>query len=321
MSSIISRNKEFAKVDWITLATFISLVVIGWMMIYASGYSELTDSTTPFFRTNAGKQLIAIIISAFAFLLVFITDFKFWSTLSYPIYLVGLLLLVMVLFFGQKIKGSTSWFNLGGFSFQPSEFAKFGTMLAMAAYLSYFKTNLKQFKSRLIAMMLFAVPIGLILMQPDAGSAITFGSFFILLFREGFNPVWYIIGLALLALFILALKFDPLYVIAYILAGGSTQWPAWLIWALIGPAFFTYFYLIYFPKKQRVEGDRLERRFGEEYARFRREVPPFLPALRRWAHAEREPWSLKTLLSNHELEMDLLIAVLFAALWLPGRLF
>jgi protein-S-isoprenylcysteine O-methyltransferase Ste14 len=106
-----------------------------------------------------------------------------------------------------------------------------------------------------------------------------------------------------------------------ILAGGSTQWPAWLIWALIGPAFFTYFYLIYFPKKQRVEGDRLERRFGEEYARFRREVPPFLPALRRWAHAEREPWSLKTLLSNHELEMDLLIAALFAALWLPGRLF
>jgi protein-S-isoprenylcysteine O-methyltransferase Ste14 len=106
-----------------------------------------------------------------------------------------------------------------------------------------------------------------------------------------------------------------------ILAGGSTQWPAWLIWGLIGPAFFIYFYLIYFPKKQRVEGDRLERRFGEEYARFRRDVPPFLPALRRWPHAEREPWSLRTLLSNHELEMDLLIAVLFAALWLPGRLF
>lgn len=222
MSSIISRNKEFAKVDWITLATFTSLVVIGWMMIYASGYSELSESTTPFFRSNAGKQLIAIIISAFLFMLVFITDFKFWSTLSYPIYLLGLLLLVGVLFFGQKIKGSTSWFNLGGFSFQPSEFAKFGTMLAMSAYLSYFKTNLKQFKSRMIAMALFVVPIGLIMLQPDAGSAITFGSFFILLFREGFNPVWYIIGLALLALFILALKFDPLYVIAYMLAMGST---------------------------------------------------------------------------------------------------
>jgi di/tricarboxylate transporter len=77
MSSVISRNKEFAKVDWITLATFISLVVIGWM-IYASGHSELMSP--PPRRTNAGKQLIAIILSAFCFLYI-ITDFKFLSTL------------------------------------------------------------------------------------------------------------------------------------------------------------------------------------------------------------------------------------------------
>lgn len=222
MSSAYVKTKEFAKVDWITLVTFISLMVIGWMMIYASGYSELIESTKPFIKTNAGKQLIAIIIAAFVFLVVFITDIKLWSTLSYPIYLLGLILLVLVLFLGQKIKGSTSWFNLGGFSFQPSEFAKFGTMLAMAAYMSYFKTNLKHPKSRAISMSIFMVPISLILLQPDAGSAITFLSFFVLLFREGFNPVWYIIGLTLLALFILALKFDPLYVIAYMLCLGAT---------------------------------------------------------------------------------------------------
>lgn len=222
MSTGLAQSKVIAKVDWITLVTFISLMVIGWMMIYAAGYSELLETTKPFFKTNAGKQLIAIIISAFIFLIVFITDIKLWSTLAYPIYLMGLILLVLVLFLGVKIKGSTSWFNLSGFRFQPTEFAKFGTMLAMAAYMSYFKTNLKQFKSRMVAMAIFLVPISLIALQPDAGSAITFGSFFILLFREGFNPVWYIIGLTLLGLFILALKFDPLYVIAFILCLGST---------------------------------------------------------------------------------------------------
>ncbi len=223
MSTIARSRADSIKLDWITLVTFICLLVIGWMMIYASGYSELGDQTVPFIKTNAGKQMIAIILSAFVFLIVFITDNKIWSTLAYPIYLLGLILLVLVLFLGSKIKGSTSWFDFGGFSFQPSEFTKFGTMLAVAAYMSYYKTNLKQPKARVIAMALFMIPVALILCQPDAGSAITYASFFVLLFREGFNPVWYIIGLTLLALFILALKFDPYYVIAYLFCFGASM--------------------------------------------------------------------------------------------------
>lgn len=222
MSTWSVKRIESIKLDWIAFVTFISLLLIGWMMIYASGYSELNEQAAPFIKTSAGKQLIAIIISAFVFLVVFITDNKIWSTLAYPIYLLGLIFLVLVLFLGVKIKGSTSWFNFSGFSFQPSEFAKFGTMLAVAAYMSYYKTNLKQPKARMIAMSLFIIPVGLILCQPDAGSAITYASFFILLFREGFNPVWYIIGLSLLGLFILALKFDPYYVIAYLFSFGAS---------------------------------------------------------------------------------------------------
>ncbi len=221
-ASADTGKSGYSKLDWITLVTFVCLLLIGWMMIYASGYSDFTENATPFIRTNAGKQFIAISISAFVFILVFITEFKFWSTLAYPIYLLGLFFLVLVLFLGQNIKGNTSWFVMGNVSFQPSEFAKFGTMLAMSAYLSYFKTNLKQFRSRLMAMALFFLPIGLILLQPDAGSAITFASFFILLFREGFNPVWYIVGLTLLALFILALKFNPYFVIAYLIVLGCS---------------------------------------------------------------------------------------------------
>ncbi len=220
MSNNIAYNAgtaQVGKLDWITLVTFVCLLLIGWMMIYASGYSDLVDVQPIFLKSNAGKQLIAIGIAAFAFILVFITDNKFWSTLAYPVYLLGLVFLISVLFLGHKIKGAVSWFNFGGFQFQPSEFAKFGTMLAMAAFISYYKTNLKQTRSRMIALAIFFVPVALILLQPDAGSALTFMSFFILLFREGFNPVWYIIGLSLASLFVLALKFDPQYVIAYLI--------------------------------------------------------------------------------------------------------
>lgn len=222
MSTLAMSRKESIKVDWITLVTFICLMIIGWMMIYASGFNELSDRVVPFIKTNAGKQLIAIIISAFVFLIVFITDSKFWSTLAYPIYLVSLLLLILVVLIGQTIKGSTSWFKIAGFLFQPSELGKFGTMLAVAAFISYYKTNLKKPRSRLIAMMLVFIPVGLILLQPDAGSALTYSAFFVLFFREGFNPVWYIVGLTLLALFILALKFEPFYVIAYLICIGSS---------------------------------------------------------------------------------------------------
>ena len=242
---------DYTKLDWISLITFLCLLLIGWMMIYASGYSDFSENATPFIKTNAGKQLIAISISAFFFILVFITDFKFWSTLAYPVYLLGLFFLVLVLFFGHKVKGNTSWFQFGSVSFQPSEFAKFGTMLAMAAFISYFKTNLKQTKSRLIAIALFFVPILLILLQPDAGSAITFLSFFVLLFREGFNPVWYIIGLAMLALFILGIKFEPYYVIAYLVLLGASflyaqlkksnqhHWTLLALWILIISSYWT----------------------------------------------------------------------------------
>jgi rod shape determining protein RodA len=247
-----NTTSVYAKMDWITLVAFFCLLLVGWMMIYASGYSEFTESATSFIRTNAGKQLIAIAVATFFFILIFIIDSKFWSTLAYPIYLLSILGLVAVLFFGKMVNGNKSWFDLGGFSFQPSELAKFGTMLAMAAYLSYFKTNLKLAKSKIVAIGIFLFPMMLILLQPDAGSALTFTSFFILLFREGFNPVWYIIGLALFLFFILAMKFDPYYIIACLIITGifiiysqlkKKALHHWLVTAAIGLLVGTYVFL------------------------------------------------------------------------------
>ena len=159
-------------VDWIAFALFSSLVIIGWLMIYAAGYTQNEEASIFNLSTPAGKQLLFIGISAVLFIAVYIIDIKFWHTLSYIIYAICLLALILVLVLGTTIKGSTSWFTFGGFSLQPSEFAKFGVSLALASFLSYYRTDLKVLKYQAAAVAILATPAALILLQPDAGSAL-----------------------------------------------------------------------------------------------------------------------------------------------------
>jgi len=203
------------KIDWMTFSLFLSLVGIGWLMIYTVGHGpDYELSLNHFlFQTDVGRQTIWIGISVLVFIFIFVIDRKFWQTFAYPIYGVSLLLLVAVLFFGKEIKGATSWFDFGGFSFQPSELAKFGVSIALAAYINTYSTNFRIFRHQLAAMALFMVPLVLILLQPDAGSALVFLSFFIVLFREGFPATYYILGLSALALLLLSFLYSgPLLV-------------------------------------------------------------------------------------------------------------
>ncbi len=198
------------NIDRAAFSIFLAFVAIGWLMVYAVSHSQETDIS--FIYSSAGKQLIWIGISSIAFAVIFTIDWKFWQTLSYLIYTIAVVLLIAVLFFGSNIKGATSWFTFGGFSFQPSEVAKFATALAMSNYLSNYRTNLKNTRSQLIAFGLLALPIGLILLQPDAGSAIVFLSFLIVLFREGLSPTYFIIGFFSIVVLILGLVINPIYI-------------------------------------------------------------------------------------------------------------
>lgn len=203
------KKKVIKKFDVTTFSAYLGLVVLGWLMIFSVGYHEDQSS---FFQTSAGKQAIWIGISFFTFLAINLIDWKFWRVFAYPIYIFSLFLLVAVLIFGVTIKGATSWFSLGGFSFQPSEIAKFATCLAMAGFLSAYNTDLKDTYHQLIAFFIFLLPAGLILLQPDAGSALVFFSFLILLYREGLSPNYYIIGAFVTVVLLTGLVFGPLYV-------------------------------------------------------------------------------------------------------------
>ena len=206
MARRLGRN-----IDWMTFSLYLAMVGIGWLMIYTVGYSE--DYSKGFshfmFETQVGKQTIWIGIAFAVFLFTYIIDRKFWETFAYPIYGVGLVLLVAVLIFGREIKGATSWFAFGSFTFQPSEFAKFGTALAMAAYLSTYRVNLRQLRHQVLALGLILVPTGLILLQPDAGSALVFLSFLMLMYREGFPANVYILGFTSIVLLLLGFVYPP----------------------------------------------------------------------------------------------------------------
>ena len=127
------------KFDWISFSIVISLMIIGLMMIYAAGYQQ--NSEIPFFSTQAGRQSIFAIITFIVLISTQLIDWKFWSGVAYPFYAVTILLLVLVLFLGTTIKGSTSWFQLGWLNFQPAELAKTGTILALASFLSHHRTR------------------------------------------------------------------------------------------------------------------------------------------------------------------------------------
>lgn len=182
------------RFDWITFALYGSLVLTGWLMLYAVGYGELLEGRFSL-NSNIGRQTIWIGISLFAFILTQVIDDRFWRTFAYPIYILSIFLLLLVLIVGSEVKGATSWIAIGGFSFQPSELAKFATLLALCTYLGFTEMRLKDPQSQLTAIGLIGVPALLILLQPDAGSAMVFASFFILLFREGMPPGYYAFGI------------------------------------------------------------------------------------------------------------------------------
>ena len=133
MSIILSkRGKSF---DWITFTIYLALMFIGWLMIYSAS-STSNSITLLSLSTLHGKQLLWMMVSMAGVFAVLLIPFVFWRNFSFLIYFLAIISLVAVLFFGKEIKGAQSWFSLGGFTFQPAEFAKLATALAVASYTS-----------------------------------------------------------------------------------------------------------------------------------------------------------------------------------------
>ncbi|MEZ4906407.1 MAG: rod shape-determining protein RodA [Saprospiraceae bacterium] len=204
--------------DWITFLIYSSLVVFGVISLYSVQYEA--DSQYAFFdiTRSEGRYFLFIVLSFVFFYFTYLIEWRFWDSVALPTYLISLFLLIVVLFLGSDIKGARSWFNILGFSFQPSEFAKFGTALALSSFLSQHKKETLSGKILLQSVSIILFPMLLILLQPDAGSALIFLSLFVLLYRAGLNPLFYIIGILIALTFVLTLKFDS-YIVSLSITG------------------------------------------------------------------------------------------------------
>ncbi|UUV21402.1 rod shape-determining protein RodA [Paenimyroides aestuarii] len=214
----LANQSVIANVDWLSIFLYAVLVIFGWMNIYSA--SLPLEPTSVFdFSQIFGKQLLFIGITIPVIIVILSLDAKVYEKYSIIYYFIGILLLMGLFVFGKTIKGQTNWYQFGGISMQPSEFAKIGTALFLSKYISENQTLYETLKEQAIPLGIILLPVAFIMLQPDTGSAMIFAVLFLVLYREGF-PAWYLwTGFIAILLFILALTMQPVILIIFILLG------------------------------------------------------------------------------------------------------
>ena len=203
--------------DVIITLCYIILVFFGFISIYSSQYSEELPFVS--LKNESFKQLIWILICLIIFFIIQILEYRFIFDLAVPLYFLSIILLVLVLLFGQEVKSSVSWFNFFGLKFQPSEFAKFSTALILAKVFDSSNLKVDSVKSLIKVSTLILIPFILILFQGDTGTALVYFSFFLVLLREGLSLKFFFIALSFIVIFMMGIILEKtiLYTIFTIL--------------------------------------------------------------------------------------------------------
>lgn len=197
------------SIDWKLVVTYLLLIIIGWVNIYASIHSDGPASIIDY-NFRCGKQFVWILTAfGLAALILFVIPAQFWESASLPLYLGVLTLLVAVIFLGVEVKGSRSWFEFGPVRFQPAEVSKITTSLLLATLMSQSSFKITRIRDLLFAAIVIGIPMLVILGESETGSALVYVGFIFVMYREGFSGWWIVaIGIAIL-MFILTLTASP----------------------------------------------------------------------------------------------------------------
>ena len=198
MITLSKHNIKKGGVDWISVGIFALLAVLGWMNIYAAVFDE--SGVAGFDMSQKyGSQLMWMGVCAVVAIVIMFIDDIYYHVMAYPFYAFMIVVLIATLFIGTEINGAKSWLRFGGFTVQPVEFAKIAVALALARLMSSYHFNLSSWKNVLLVFGVIAIPMVIIVMQNDTGSAVVFASFLLVFFREGLNPwVYAALGMAIL---------------------------------------------------------------------------------------------------------------------------
>ena len=197
----------FRSVDWITIILYFVLVCAGAVSIYAASYDF--DNASLFDLSEAsGKQVLWIGLSLVLGCIILLLDYRIWETYAYPIYGAVIILLLVTIFVAPDIKGSRSWLVFGPVSLQPAEFGKFATALALAKLFDSYNFTLNAKMSNYFrALIIIFIPITMVLMQKETGSALVYLSLVFVLYREGMSGLvlWGVV--CAITFFVVAVKF------------------------------------------------------------------------------------------------------------------
>lgn len=213
-----------SKIDWWMVGLYTALVCSGWVNIYSASLTE-TQSLLDL-NEIYGKQLLWILLSVVLIVFILAVESKFYERFSSLIYLFALVALLGLYAFGQTINGATSWYSFGGFSLQPSEFAKTATALALGKFVGDIQTNIKQWQDQWKSILIIGLPALLIIPQPDPGSALVYAAFILPLYREGLNYLFLSFAVALGLLFVgtLLLEVNGMLIVLLVLVMGYLWW-------------------------------------------------------------------------------------------------
>ncbi|MCX8491099.1 MAG: rod shape-determining protein RodA [Cyclobacteriaceae bacterium] len=214
----MKRDDEISvNLDWTTIILFMALVTLGWLNIFAAIYDETMNQTIWDLSLSSGRQLMFIVAAALIVVAIIIIDMRFYETFAYLFYGLILVFLFLVPFIGKEVGGNKAWIGIGSFGVQPSEFAKFITALAVAKYIGSVGFRMDSLRNQVVLFAMIGVPIILIQLQKDTGTALVFTSFVLVFYREGMSPFLLILGVCAATIFVLTLLIpNPLYLHASI---------------------------------------------------------------------------------------------------------
>ncbi|MFI3321179.1 MAG: rod shape-determining protein RodA [Rikenellaceae bacterium] len=211
-----NETKIFGGVDWTVVLIYFALVFAGLITIFAAVYNpEHSEFFT--IKYQHGAQMVWIGVSSVIALSILLIDDRYIFNSAYILYALTMLTLVAVLIFGTEVNGARSWFQIGSFRLQPSEFAKFTTGLALARYIGSYNFNIKRMKDIVTVFGIAMLPALIIVAQNDTGSALVYGSFMLMFYREGFYSWVYMVLIVVISLFIASFLLESWIILAILL--------------------------------------------------------------------------------------------------------
>lgn len=205
------REEEHIKksIDWFTIALYLIMVLFGWFSIYGASYNYEHATSMFDLSGRAGMQLVWIGTSIVLGFIILKLDSNLYDILGYYIYAIFILLLIATIFLSTDIRGSGSWLKItNSIQIQPAEFAKFAVALALAKFISSYNFKLLTFKNLVIIAGMILLPMLLIVLQKETGSALVYSAFILMLYREGLPGIILFLGATLVVFFIVGLKYS-----------------------------------------------------------------------------------------------------------------